>query len=112
MTSIDVVVARFSRDGGVPAGRLGEAMQILGMKPTEDQDLRPQVVRRWAKGGTFEPHRSPPSHPFSSHLPMSPCNEVHRHLADLGRPKYIDQATFHHFIKDWWFGTGTMKDED
>ena len=39
MSSIQAVFASFSRDGGVPAEGLGEAMRILGMKPTEDQDL-------------------------------------------------------------------------
>ncbi|CAL1140994.1 unnamed protein product [Cladocopium goreaui] len=63
MSSIDLVFAHFS-DGvrGLPAERLGQAMRILGMNPTEDQ--------------------------------------VYKHLADLGRPKYIDQATFHRFIQD------------
>ncbi|CAL1140992.1 unnamed protein product, partial [Cladocopium goreaui] len=63
MSSIDLVFGHFS-DGvrGLPAERLGQAMRILGMNPTEDQ--------------------------------------VYKHLADLGRPKYIDQATFHRFIQD------------
>ncbi|CAL1146968.1 unnamed protein product, partial [Cladocopium goreaui] len=63
MSSIHLVFGHFS-DGvrGLPAERLGQAMRILGMNPTEDQ--------------------------------------VYKHLADLGRPKYIDQATFHRFIQD------------
>ena len=44
MSSIDLVFAHFS-DGvrGLPAERLGQAMWILGMNPTEDQDLWPQI---------------------------------------------------------------------
>ena len=44
MSSIDLVFAHFS-DGvpGLPAERLGQAMRILGMNPTEDQDLWPQI---------------------------------------------------------------------
>jgi hypothetical protein len=44
MSSIDLVFAHFS-DGvrGLPAERLGQAMRILGMNPTEDQDLWPQA---------------------------------------------------------------------
>ncbi|CAL1157860.1 unnamed protein product, partial [Cladocopium goreaui] len=73
MSSIDLVFAHFS-DGvrGLPAERLGQAMRILGMNPTEDQDLWPQIEA---------------------------FVEVYKHLADLGRP-YIDQATFHRFIQD------------
>ena len=35
---------------------------------------------------------------------VSICNQVRKHLADLGGPQYIDERTFHHFIKDWGFG--------
>ena len=44
MSSIDLVFGHFS-DGvrGLPAERLGQAMRILGMNPTEDQDLWPQI---------------------------------------------------------------------
>jgi hypothetical protein len=44
MSSIDLVFGHFS-DGvqGLPAERLGQAMRILGMNPTEDQDLWPQA---------------------------------------------------------------------
>ena len=44
MSSIHLVFAHFS-DGvrGLPAERLGQAMRILGMNPTEDQDLWPQI---------------------------------------------------------------------
>ena len=39
---------------------------------------------------------------------VSICNQVRKHLADLGGPQYIDERTFHHFIKDSGFGTGSM----
>ena len=39
---------------------------------------------------------------------ISICNQVRKHLADLGGPQYIDERTFHHFIKDSGFGTGSM----
>ena len=44
MSSIQLVFGHFS-DGvrGLPAERLGQAMRILGMNPTEDQDLWPQI---------------------------------------------------------------------
>ena len=44
MSSIHLVFGHFS-DGvrGLPAERLGQAMRILGMNPTEDQDLWPQI---------------------------------------------------------------------
>jgi hypothetical protein len=44
MSSIDLVFGHFS-DGvqGLPAERLGQALRILGMNPTEDQDLWPQI---------------------------------------------------------------------
>ncbi|CAL1158827.1 unnamed protein product [Cladocopium goreaui] len=62
MTSIDAVFAHFSQPDGFRAERLGDAMRVLGMNPTEE--------------------------------------EVRKHLADLGGPQYIDERTFHHFIKD------------
>lgn len=44
MSSIDLVFAHFSNGvRGLPAERLGQAMRILGMNPTEDQDLWPQA---------------------------------------------------------------------
>ena len=56
-------------------------------------------------------------HHESSHLPVqcaclpfflffyvSIWNQVRKHLANL----YIDERTFHHFIKDWGFGTGPI----
>ena len=39
---------------------------------------------------------------------ISICNQVRKHLADLGGPQYIEERTFHHFIKDSGFGTGSM----
>ena len=39
---------------------------------------------------------------------VSICNQVRKHLADLGGPQYIDEKTFHHFIKDSGFGIGSM----
>ena len=39
---------------------------------------------------------------------ISICNQVRKHLADLGGPQYIDERTFHHFIKDSGFGIGSM----
>ena len=38
---------------------------------------------------------------------VSICNQVRKHLADLGGPQYIEERTFHHFIKDSGFGTGS-----
>ena len=37
--STDAVFRYFSQPSGVPAERLGHAMAILGMNPTEDEDL-------------------------------------------------------------------------
>ena len=39
---------------------------------------------------------------------ISICNQVRKHLEDLGGPQYIDERTFHHFIKDSGFGIGSM----
>ena len=38
MTSIDVVFAHFSQPDGFRAERLGDAMRVLGMNPTEEED--------------------------------------------------------------------------
>ena len=38
MTSIDVVFAHFSQPDGFLAERLGDAMRVLGMNPTEEED--------------------------------------------------------------------------
>ncbi|CAL1138806.1 unnamed protein product [Cladocopium goreaui] len=62
MESIEVVFTHFSQPEGFLAERLGDAMRVLRMNPTEE--------------------------------------EVRKHLADLGGPQYIDERTFHHFIKD------------
>ncbi|CAL1155453.1 unnamed protein product [Cladocopium goreaui] len=62
IASTNAVFRYFSQPSGVPAERLGHAMAILGMNPTED--------------------------------------EVKKHLADLGGPKYIDQKMFHRFIEE------------
>ena len=58
MSSIDLVFAHFS-DGvrGLPAERLGQAMRILGMNPTEDQDLWPQIG---LLGRIFDEEIAPP----------------------------------------------------
>ncbi|CAL1162900.1 unnamed protein product, partial [Cladocopium goreaui] len=62
IASTNAVFRYFSQPSGVPAERLGHAMAILGMNPTED--------------------------------------EVKKHLAGLGGPKYIDQKMFHRFIEE------------
>ena len=58
MSSIHLVFAHFS-DGvrGLPAERLGQAMRILGMNPTEDQDLWPQIG---LLGRIFDEEIAPP----------------------------------------------------
>ena len=38
MTSIDAVFAHFSQPDGFLAERLGDAMRVLGMNPTEEED--------------------------------------------------------------------------
>ncbi|CAL1155455.1 unnamed protein product [Cladocopium goreaui] len=62
IASTNAVFRYFSQPSGVPTERLGHAMAILGMNPTED--------------------------------------EVKKHLAGLGGPKYIDQKMFHRFIEE------------
>ena len=39
IASTNAVFRYFSQPSGVPAERLGHAMAILGMNPTEDEDL-------------------------------------------------------------------------
>ena len=58
MSSIDLVFGHFS-DGvrGLPAERLGQAMRILGMNPTEDQDLWPHIG---LLGRIFDEEIAPP----------------------------------------------------
>ena len=58
MSSIQLVFGHFS-DGvrGLPAERLGQAMRILGMNPTEDQDLWPQIG---LLGRIFDEEIAPP----------------------------------------------------
>lgn len=48
--SIDAVFAHFSQTSGVPAERLGHAMRVLGMNPTQDADLWQQLVLDSAPG--------------------------------------------------------------
>eukprot|EP00435_Cladocopium_sp_Y103_P056921 s1903_g19.t1 len=49
MTSIESVFLHFSQPDGFRAERLGEAMQILGMSPTEEEDLWLQFLGRLGK---------------------------------------------------------------
>ena len=42
--SIDAVFTHFSQTSGVPAERLGHAMRVLGMNPTQNADLWQQLV--------------------------------------------------------------------
>ena len=91
MESIEVVFQHFSQLDGFRAERLGDAMRVLGMSPTEDQDwhgcdVLGRFLELWIH---FDP-------------------QVRKHLEDLGGPQYIDERTFHHFIKDSGFGTGPM----
>ena len=47
MESIEVVFQHFSQLDGFRAERLGDAMRVLGMSPTEDQD-GPPAAMFWA----------------------------------------------------------------
>ena len=47
MESIEVVFRHFFQPDGFRAERLGDAMRVLGMSPTEDQD-RPPAAMMWA----------------------------------------------------------------
>ena len=44
MESMEVVFANFSKPDGFRAERLGDAMRVLGMSPTEDQDRPPAAM--------------------------------------------------------------------
>ena len=44
MTSIEAVFANFSKPDGFRVERLGDAMRVLGMSPTEDQDGPPAAM--------------------------------------------------------------------
>ena len=116
MSSIRAVFTHFSQPEGVPAERLGHAMRILGMNPTQDEDLWSQLGQRSAVSlFVFTRHclRSFVAAllllcclfmnclclPFA--FSTSAANQVQKHLEGLGSPKYIDQQTFHRFIKDF-----------
>eukprot|EP00435_Cladocopium_sp_Y103_P000711 s843_g1.t1 len=187
MTSIEAVFLHFSQPDGFRAERLGDAMRILGMNPTEEEDLWLQFLGRLGQNcpqalGTswwstlhatflqsgkdelikhFEKvqvlvdqlkqyDKDGKGHERQEELQASvakvPSNsqghldivelakcflelgdsqadktdvekcqgckdiqaaedsvqpEVEKRLADLGRPEYIDQKTFHNLIEDW-----------
>ena len=44
MESIEVVFRHFFQPDGFRAERLGDAMRVLGMSPTEDQDRPPAAM--------------------------------------------------------------------
>ena len=110
MTSIDVVFAHFSQPDGFRAERLGDAMRVLGMNPTEEEDGHGCDFRGGLTFGVFITKAciSCPMCLFAFFASISICNQVRKHLADLGGPQYIDERTFHHFIKDSGFGIGSM----
>ena len=77
MESIEVVFQHFSQLDGFRAERLGDAMRVLGMSPTEDQDwhgcdVLGRFLELWIH---FDP-------------------QVRKHLEDLGGPQYIDEGRF------------------
>ena len=87
--STDAVFRYFydSENSGIPSGRLGNAMRILGMYPAEYKDLwqQLQLCR------------------LCFLFLLMPCfcwTQVKMHLEDLGCPDYIDHKMFHHFIED------------
>jgi len=110
MTSIDAVFAHFSQPDGFRAERLGDAMRVLGMNPTEEEDGHGCDFRGGLTFGVFITKAciSCPMCLFAFFASISICNQVRKHLADLGGPQYIDERTFHHFIKDSGFGIGSM----
>ena len=111
MESIEVVFAHFSQPDGFLAERLGDAMRVLGMNPTEERAwLRFSGQIGLIFGVFITKTCISLSDVFVCLLcfSISICNQVRKHLADLGGPQYIEERTFHHFIKDSGFGTGSM----
>ena len=117
MKSIEVVFTHFFQPDGFRAERLGDAMRVLGMNPTEEEDGHGCDFRGrlgWQIGLTFGVWITKTCISLSD-VPVrlfcfsvSICNQVRKHLADLGGPQYIDERTFHHFIKDSGVGIGSM----
>ena len=110
------VFTHFSQPDGFRAERLGDAMRVLGMNPTEEEDGHGRDFRGrlgWQIGWPLE---------FESRKLASPCpmclfafcaflfRSAIRSASTwqiLGAPVH-DERTFHHFIKDSGFGTGSM----
>ena len=55
IASTNAVFRYFSQPSGVPAERLGHAMAILGMNPTEDEDPWQQFLLRLNLSRTYFP---------------------------------------------------------
>ena len=110
MESIEVVFSHFLQLDGFRAERLGDAMRVLGMSPTEDQD-RPPAAMMWADWADFwslnhAKARISVCDVLAIWIHFDP--QVRKHLEDLGGPQYIDERTFHHFIKDSGLGISPM----
>ena len=55
LASTDAVFKYFSKPSGLPAARLGHAMGVLGMNPTEDEDPWQQFLLRLNLSRTYFP---------------------------------------------------------